>query len=146
MDAKPPVVVIINTSPDTVELLRIVLENAGFVVVTTYTHQLREGRVDIEVITRQYSPQVVIYDIAPPYDKNWRQFLTVAAMPALRDVSFVVTTTNAHHVREVAGEDQIVYEIVGKPYDLDALVRAVKDCLTGASSPPGSTFSSSRPS
>jgi DNA-binding NtrC family response regulator len=129
MVVKPPVILIMNTSPDTVELLRIVLENEGFVVVSTYTHDLREARVDIEAVARQYAPRLVIYDIAPPYDKNWRQFLTTCAMPALAGINFVVTTTNARHVKEVAGADQNIYEIVGKPYDLDVLVQAVKEAV-----------------
>lgn len=127
MVEKPPVVGIINTSPDTVEMLRIVLEQAGFVVVTTYTHELRSLQVDLEAIVRQYQPRLIIYDIAPPYEKNWREFLTTSCMPALKDINFLVTTTNAKHVKDVAGPDQQVFEIVGKPYDLDILVEAVRD-------------------
>ena len=129
MVSKPPVVVVVNTSPDTVELLRIVLENAGFVVLSTYTHELRAAKVNLESLVQQYEPKLIIYDIAPPYDKNWRQFLTTCSMPALAGINFVITTTNARHVKEVAGPDQTVYEIVGKPYDLDVLVQAVKDAI-----------------
>ena len=113
---KPPVILIMNTSPDTV-------------VASAYTHDLREARVDIEVVARQYAPRLVVYDIAPPYEKNWRQFLTTCAMPALAGINFVVTTTNARHVKEVAGADRSIYEIVGKPYDLGVLVQAVKEAL-----------------
>ena len=127
MVEKPPVVGIINTSPDTVEMLRIVLEQAGFVVVTAYTHELRALQVDIESIVRQYQPKLIIYDIAPPYEKNWREFITTSCMPALKGINFIVTTTNAKHVKDVAGQDRQVFEIGGKPYDLDILVEAVKE-------------------
>jgi DNA-binding NtrC family response regulator len=129
MAEKPQVVMIVNTSPDTVELLRIVLENAGLVVVSTFTHDVRTGHVDFESMIRQFQPKLIIYDIALPYDKNWREFLTTAAMPACKGITFVLTTTNARHVKEVAGESQKIYEIVGKPYDLDILVQAVKQGL-----------------
>src|SRR5690349_19552020 len=121
MAERPPVVAVFNTSPDTVELLRIVLEHAGFVVISAYTHELRAAKVDLEAMIHQYSPKLIIYDIAPPYEKNWREFLTTTAMPVLAGINVIVTTTNARHVKEVAGEDQVVYEIVGKPYDLDLL-------------------------
>ena len=39
-------VAIINTSPDTVDLLRQVLQRAGFLVVSCYTFDIRDGRLD----------------------------------------------------------------------------------------------------
>jgi hypothetical protein len=41
-------------------------------------------------------------------------------------VPFVVTTTNERRLREIVGTDRQVLEIVGKPYDLDQIVKAVE--------------------
>ena len=126
MPDAPPAVGVFNTSPDTVELLRIILEQAGFVVVAAYTFDLRDSKVDIEALMRQHRLRVVVYDIAPPYEKNWLLFEHMKAMPAMHGVRFVVTTTNERRVKAVAGEGQEIFEIVGKPYDLDLIVNAVK--------------------
>lgn len=126
MNAPAPVVGLFNTSPDTVELLRIVLEREGFIVVAAYTFQLRDGNVDVEALVRQHRLNIVIFDIAPPYDRNWRLFEHFKAMPAMKGIKFVVTTTNVKRVREVAGADHELHEIVGKPYDLQEIVDAVK--------------------
>src|SRR5688572_18493832 len=125
MSLQAQVVAIFNTSEDTTDLLRIVFENAGFVVVTAFTNLLRDGKVDLEHFTRQHQPKVIVYDIAVPYEQNWRLFEHIRAAPACTGVSFVLTTTNARHVRQLAG-GQEVHEIVGKPYDLDAIVGAVR--------------------
>ena len=52
MDKPVAAVGVFNTSPDTVELLRIVLEREGFVVVAAYTYELRDSKVDIEALMR----------------------------------------------------------------------------------------------
>jgi CheY-like chemotaxis protein len=123
------VVAVFNTSEDTTDMLRVVLEQAGFVVVTAFTNLLRDGKVDLEALMRQHRPEVIVYDVALPYEANWRLFEHITASPACRDVRFVITSTNAAHVRQVAGEDRQILEIVGKPYDLDQLVRAVAEAV-----------------
>jgi DNA-binding response OmpR family regulator len=121
------VVAVFNTSPDTVDMLRLVLEHAGFVVVSAYTYELRDAKVDLEAFMRQHQPGVVVYDIAPPYEENWRLFVHFRSLDVLKDAHFVVTTTNCVQVRKLAGPEQPLHEIVGKPYDLDEIVRAVQE-------------------
>ena len=122
----PNVVAVFNTSPDTVDLLRLVLEQAGFTVVSAFTYELRDGHVDMDSFCRQHRPQVAIYDIALPYDANWRLFQHMRSLDAVKDTQFVVTTTHEAHVRKIAGPDEELFEIVGKPYDLGLIVDAVK--------------------
>ena len=129
--ASPPIVVaVFNTSPDTVDLLRIVLERAGFVVVAAFTYELRDGDVDVEAFCRQHQPAAAVYDIALPYDANWRLFQHIRSLDALRHTKFVVTTTNEAQVRKIAGPEQELFEVVGKPYDLGLIVEAVKKAVT----------------
>jgi CheY-like chemotaxis protein len=119
------VVAVFNTSEDTTDLLRIAIENAGFVVVTAFTRNLRDGKLDLEAFMRQHQPRVIVYDIAVPYEQNWRLYEHLRSAPACQSVSFVLTTTNVRHVRQLAGSEEL-HEIVGKPYDLDEIIGAVR--------------------
>jgi CheY-like chemotaxis protein len=146
---RPKVIAIFNTSPDTVDLLRFVFERAGYAVVSAFTWELRDSHVDVEAFVRQHQPDVIVYDVAPPYIENWRLFQHFKAMPVLRGIKFVITTTHVKHVREIAGEEPELHEIIGKPYDLGLVVSAVERAIgpstrASASSDPGDTKSSRR--
>jgi DNA-binding NtrC family response regulator len=117
---------VINTSPDTVEMLRIALEQADFTVFSGYTYEINTGHVNLESMLRIHEPNVVLYDIAPPYDRNWDLFQNLQRT-ILKDCPVVLTATNPARVREMVGANDTIYEIVGKPYDLDKIVRAAKE-------------------
>jgi DNA-binding NtrC family response regulator len=125
----PPVAAVINSTEDIVDMLRLALEQAGFVVVSALTPEIRQGHVDIERFVTQHDPRVIVYDIAPPYDANWHLFQHMAAMPVMAGRQFVITSTNARQVEGFAGPQQHVYEIVGKPFDLDQIVQATREAL-----------------
>ena len=123
------VIAVVNSSQDVTEILRLFLEHAGYVVVTAYTQDIRDGDVDLPALLRQYQPRVIVYDIALPYDINWRLFETIRDSPACAGVRFVLTTTNVLQVQKVVGPDIHVLEIVGKPYDLDLLLQMVERAM-----------------
>ena len=60
-----------------------------------------------------------------------RAFLVVftCVASAAHAATFVVTTTNVHQLRKVAGPDQELHEIIGKPYDLEDIVGAVRKAM-----------------
>lgn len=126
-------VAVINSTPDIVDIIRIALEQAGVVVVSALTHEIRQGAIDLEHFVSQHEPRVIVYDIAPPYEANWLLFQHICSMPELRDRHFIITTTNERHVRALAGSSQRIFEIVGKPYDLGLLTEAVKEALRSKS-------------
>lgn len=124
-----PVVAVINSTPDIVDLLRRAVEKEGFVAVTALTFEIRDGKTDLDHLIQQHQPSVIVYDIAPPYDANWKLFLHVAAMPAMKGRQFVLTTTNRAHVEKIAGPQEHIYEVVGKPFDLAEIATAVKQAV-----------------
>ena len=127
MNKRATVAVVLNTSPDVVDLLRRALEQAGVVTVTGFTHDVRDGEIDLGALVQQHNPDVIVYDIAPPYDANWKLFQHLSGMPVLTGRQFVITATNKAQVEKLVGRAHHVYEVVGKPADLGEIVRAVKE-------------------
>ena len=124
-DAPLPTVAVINGLQDTIDMLRFVLEDAGFRVVDTQARDVRRGEVDLAEFVQRHDAAVVLYDIAIPYDENWRALQERRAAPALAKTPFVVTTTNQRALEGVVGPTDAV-EIIGKPYDLHRIVEAVR--------------------
>jgi CheY-like chemotaxis protein len=123
----PIVAAIINTSHDVIDMLRLALQQAGIVPVTAFTHQVRDGEIDLDAFMRQHEPSVIVYDLAPPYDANIRLFQHLSGLPSMQGRQFVLTSVNTAQVEKLLGTDDEVYEVVGKPLDLGKNVRAEKE-------------------
>lgn len=119
-------VAVVNTSPDTVDLLRGALERAGFLVVSCFTHDIRDGRTDFEAFMRTHAPSVICYDIAPPYLPNVKLYQHIRGLDASANCQFVITATNTAHVQKLLGRDEHVYEVVDRDEDLGLIAQAVK--------------------
>jgi hypothetical protein len=128
-DSGPPVVAILNSNDDTVEMLRFMLESEGMVAVSAHLAEIKRGAFDFGGFLKEHDPKVVLVDLAPPYDRSWTLFQHLRTVPAARGRNFVLTSTNPGRVQEVANPDQEVLEIIGKPYDIKAIVEKVKDAL-----------------
>jgi DNA-binding NtrC family response regulator len=123
-----PVVAVLNASEDVVGMLREALQEEGFTVVTAHVPDIKAGREDLIAFLRRYDPRVVVYDISPPYEENWTFLRLIQDTEAARGRAFVLTTTNRRALAEVIGET-VAIELLGKPYDLDQLVQAVRRAL-----------------
>ena len=122
-----PIVLVLNTNVDTVEMLRTALDHAGFLVTSAFVDEISRGEADLEPMLRMHPPAAVVYDVAIPYDRTWAFKEQLQGRPELKDVPFIVTTTNERRLHEIvadAGSD--VIEIVGKPYDLQQVIDAVR--------------------
>ena len=124
-----PLVAVFNSSDDLVELLRILLENSGFVVVTGHIDDLRKGKLDLQSFVDQHKPGAVLYDLIPPYDRQWAFVDHLRQTSPLKDVPFVITSTNAKMAKELAGRSEHVVEVLGRPFEFDQVVAAIRKAI-----------------
>lgn len=126
---KPPVVAVLNSNDDTVEMLRMMLESEGMLTVSAHVTDIRRGVFDFGGFLEEHDPGAIIYDIPPPYDRSYLMLKHLRGVPAASKRPFVLTSTNPARVKEVAEADEPIFEIIGKPYDLRIIVEAVKKAL-----------------
>src|SRR5688500_13963465 len=112
----PPVVAILNTNDDAVEMLRMLLETEGMVGVSLHVSDIRRGGVDFVAFLEEHDPKVIILDLPPPYDRSWLMYRHLRALPSAKNRKFVLTSTNPMRLQQIANTDEPVLEVIGKPY------------------------------
>jgi DNA-binding response OmpR family regulator len=137
IQATPPsprhVVALFDASPDTAEMVQRMLDASGFnCLFGCQFSDLKKGRVDFARYLAQHEPEVVIFDIAPPYVENWEFFKALRDARMMEGRGLVLTTTNKERLDEAVGEDSEAFEIVGKPYDLGQIKVAIHAAMKRA--------------
>src|SRR5262245_934959 len=124
-----PSIVVLNSSQDTIDLLKIVLEEQGYAVATAHTSSIRSGELDVLDFVEKHSPDVIVYDIALPYEENWKFLRLLQSSEPLKQIQWVLTTTHKKRLQELVSDTGEVHEVVGKPYDLAQITTAIKNAL-----------------
>jgi len=131
-----PVIALFNASDDTVDMVQRMLSASDFsCLVGCHFSDLKKGRVDFAKYLAEREPEVVIFDVSPPYAENWNFLKTLLQNKAMTGRGLVVTTTNKMRLDETVGRDSEALEIVGKPYDLDQIKTAIHAALKRARDP-----------
>ena len=122
------VVALFNASDDTIDMVQKILTESGGDQTLIWCHfaDLKKGIVDFEGFLNKHNPEVVIFDISPPYDENWRFFKTMRDSKTMKGRGVVLTTTNKNRLDEVLAEDSHALEVVGRAKDLHQIDAAIK--------------------
>ena len=98
------VVALFNANDDTVEMVQRMLSAADFeCLVGCRFADLKKGVVDFSQYVAKTNPEVVIFDISPPYVENWAFYKTLCETQAMAGRGLVLTTTNKDRLDEVVG-------------------------------------------
>ena len=124
--AEQPTIAVINSNEDTTEMLREILQQNGFSsVVIGHVTEIKRGQEDFLKFLDIHDPRVFVWDIEIPYQENWRLVHLIMNSEKMQGRSVILTTTNKRALDSLVGHTETI-EIIGKPYDLNQIVEAVK--------------------
>jgi CheY-like chemotaxis protein len=118
-------VLIVDDDPGIRLLLVTFLGRRGFRVL-----EARNGREALAAM-RAGKSDLVVMDLMMPEVSGWDVLRARAADPALREIPMIVVTANNSRDVTVDLLGRNVYAVIGKPFDLDAILIAVTACLDG---------------
>ena len=119
-------VAVVNGLADTMLMLEVALQEiGGFDTLAVQVRDVRLGIVDLPALARRHNIAGIVYDIAIPYAENWAFLQQLRGEQGANLPPIVVTTTNLHALQQCVDAEVRALEIIGKPYDLEALIAAV---------------------
>jgi DNA-binding response OmpR family regulator len=104
-------------------MLHLALQRAGFETIDAPLQEFDRGMATALAFLRERDPEVVVYDVSPPYER------TAAFCCDLQEAddrrAWVITSTNPQQTaKDLRGRSER-YELIGKPYELEHVVAAV---------------------
>jgi DNA-binding response OmpR family regulator len=121
-------VAILNGTAEILETLEECLRSEGFTTVTAITTQFKKGKEDFLEFIKNHNPAVILYDVPPPYDENLTFLRLLKDTHSMDERCVILMTTNKVALKNVTGVTDAI-EIIGKPFDLDILIKAVREKL-----------------
>ena len=88
-----PVVAVINTNDDVVEMLRMAIEQAGFVVVSAHADAIKRAQTSLTDFVKLHRPSVIVFDVVPPSESSFRFVELVRKTDVLAGGPLVLTST-----------------------------------------------------
>ena len=118
------VVAVLNSNQDVLRLIRDVLQDEGYAVVTDHIHSFKDGDENLVDFLTKHRPALLLYDLAPPYQENWNFLQLLCRIPEVSSLPMVLTTVNKAALEAVVGKTE-AFEILGTHDNLVPVVDAI---------------------
>ncbi len=118
-------IAVLNTSKEITNVLAVVFREEGHETCESFTYLYRGDDKSFDKFIAECNPDVIIFDIAIPYEENYDLFKKLSQRDCVKHTPFILTTTNKAVLEKLVGKTSS-HELVGKPYDLKQIVSAAE--------------------
>jgi len=126
-------ILVVDDEKDIRNLLRQVLEHAGYQVETA-----ANGREALEMVERSL-PDLMLLDIMMPELDGWEVCRQVKSKQKTKHLPVILLTVRNQPLDKIVGTEVVgADDYITKPFDLDDLLARVEQRLKAASAPPQS--------
>ena len=115
-----------SPQPSVADLLRRLLEDAGFRAVAVWSTV-----DDLEAAVRRTNPDAIVQEIGFPFHDHWAQFRDARMRGALRHLPIVIATSGSHDLCVRAGE-RPAFDIFPRPDNVAIVTAAVREAILAA--------------
>jgi len=127
-EPKTAKVLVVDDEPDTVEMLKMMLENASYEVVTAHNGQVGVTR------TKEEKPDLVVMDLMMPEMNGFEACSEIKADPELAHTPVLVLTAISQHISHSEYAKSLGLELesddyIDKPVDPEMLLKRIADLL-----------------
>lgn len=106
--------------------LRTPLEESGFETETAQIAEIRSGELDLLTFFEEHDPNLVIYELTPPYAQSLTFMRLLQSVPMARHRRWMLATIDRAAVIELLGPTDAVLEVPARGEDPAALVQAIR--------------------
>src|SRR5690348_15775249 len=87
--AAPPRVAVINSNDDILDVITAALTDEGYSAAAGHARFFRLGQASLDQFIAAHDPQVILWDIAPPFVVNWQYFQGAKDLPIMQGRRFI---------------------------------------------------------
>ena len=123
-------VAILDSVDEFLDALQFALEAEGYGTVRASLADIQSGALDLVALVEETRPDVVVYDLPRPYERNWNLLRLLKDTESLRRRTWLVTTPDKEALEAAVGASGVVEIVMGRPHGVEDVLGAVRTVLT----------------
>lgn len=123
-------IAIINSRAEFMNALREAFDHEGLPTATALLAEIQDGTLDLVAFLEAHDPRVIVFDLPLPSERHWNFLRLLRQAEALRERTWILTTTDKRALHAVVGASDVIEIVFGEPYSLEEIVDAVRNALS----------------